>query len=122
MATLMRVAGFAACAALALITTPVLEAQNAADAELVKRARAIHERVITLDTHDDINPDNFTRARNYTQDLPTQVNLPKMFAGGLDASFMIVYVGQGDLTPAGYEDAYKQAIAKFDAIHHLTKE
>jgi membrane dipeptidase len=96
--------------------------QGAADPELVKRARAIHERVITLDTHADINPDNFTRQRNYTQDLPTQVNLPKMMSGGLDAAFFIVYVGQGDLTPAGYDNAYKQAVAKFDAIHHLTKE
>jgi membrane dipeptidase len=109
--------------ALALLTASAgLDAQPSADAELVKRARAIHERVITLDTHDDINPANFTRERNYTQDLPTQVNLPKMFAGGLDASFFIVYVGQGELTPAGYADAYKQAIAKFNAIHHLTKE
>jgi membrane dipeptidase len=33
-----------------------------------------------------------------------------------------VYVGQGELTPAGYADAYKQAVAKFEAIHHLTKE
>ena len=45
-----------------------------------------------------------------------------MIKGGLDASFFIVYVGQGDLTPAGYDDAYKQAIAKFEAIHRLTKE
>ncbi|HXG88056.1 MAG TPA: dipeptidase [Vicinamibacterales bacterium] len=114
-----------AAAALMVVTdAPVVDAQGggAAEAELLKRARAIHDRVITLDTHDDINPDNFTRQRNYTQDLPTQVNLPKMFAGGLDASFFIVYVGQGDLTPAGYADAYQQAVAKFDAIHHLTKE
>jgi len=78
--------------------------------------------VITLDTHVDINPGNFTRERNYTQDLPIQVNLPKMVSGGLDAAFFIVYVGQGELTAAGYDAAHKQAIAKFDAIHHLTKE
>jgi membrane dipeptidase len=100
----------------------VLAAQSPADAELVKRARAIHERVITLDTHVDISPANFVADRNYTQDLPTQVNLPKMMSGGLDAVFLIVYVGQGELTPAGYDDAYKQAVAKFDAIHRLTKE
>src|SRR5262245_7741257 len=89
---------------------------------LVKRARGIHERVIALDTHDDINPANFTAERNYTQDLQNQVNLPKMIAGGLDASFFIVYVGQGPLTPEGYDNAYKQAIAKFDAIHLLTEK
>jgi membrane dipeptidase len=109
-------------AAWVLGAPPVLHGQAAAEAELVKRARAIHERVITLDTHVDINPANFTRQQNYTQDLATQVNLPKMIAGGLDAAFLIVYVGQGPLTEAGYADAYRQAIAKFDAIHRLTKE
>ena len=92
------------------------------DAELLERARGIHERVITLDTHADINPGNFSAERNYTMDLPTQVNLPKMEAGGLDVAWFIVYVGQGDLTPEGYAEAYDQAIAKFDAIHRLTEE
>jgi membrane dipeptidase len=97
-------------------------AQAPADAALIQKARAIHDRVIALDTHDDINPTNFTLERNYTQDLPTQVNLPKMTKGGLDAAFFIVYVGQGQLTPEGYDNAYKQAIAKFDAVHSLTEK
>src|SRR5271163_1521271 len=54
--------------------------------------------------------------------LTTQVNLPKMVEGGIDVSFMIVYVGQGPLTPEGYDDAYKQAIAKFDAVHRFTEK
>ncbi len=112
-------------AALFLFVTladPRPSAQAGADAALVARARAIHERVITLDTHVDINPDNFTRQKNYTQRLDTQVNLPKMVEGGLDAAFFIVYVGQGPLTTEGYDGAYKQAVAMFEAVHHLTKE
>jgi len=97
-------------------------AQGTADAALIQKARAIHDRVIALDTHNDIDPGNFTRQKNYTQRLDTQVNIPKMKEGGLDASFFIVYVGQGPLTPEGYDSAYKQAVAKFDAVHHLTKE
>ena len=97
-------------------------AQAGADAALVQRARAIHDRVITLDTHNDINPANFTRQKNYTQRLETQVNLPKMVEGGLDTSFFIVFVGQGALTAEGYDGAYRQAVAKFDAVHHLTEE
>ena len=104
------------------LADPRPSAQAGADSALVAKAKGIHERVITLDTHDDINPDNFTRQQNYTQRLETQVNLPKMVEGGLDASFFIVYVGQGPLTPEGYDGAYKQAVAKFDAVHHLTKE
>jgi membrane dipeptidase len=101
-------------------------AQTAAEDALTKKARGIHERVMTLDTHNDINPENFTAERNYTQDLGNQVNLPKMFAGGLDASFFIVYVGQDRsdtaFTPAGYDRAYKQAVEKFDAIHRLCEQ
>jgi membrane dipeptidase len=54
----------------------------AQEPDLTARARAIHERVITLDTHNDIDPGNFTRGCNYTMPLATQVNLPKMKAGG----------------------------------------
>ena len=78
---------------------------------LVARARAIHARVLTLDTHNDINPAYFTPECNYTMRLTTQVNLPKMADGGMDVAFLIVYVAQGPLTPEGYAKAYSQAIA-----------
>src|SRR5438046_591477 len=107
----------------------MLVAPVGAQQDLVSRAGAIHQRVITLDTHNDIDPANFTADCNYTMRLTTQVNLPKMKEGGMDVSFMVVYVGQQNppqvadaFQPAGYDRAYKAAIAKFDAIHHLTKE
>jgi len=98
------------------------EASTDDEAVLVARTRGIHERVITLDTHNDIDPSNFTTERNYTRDLGNQVNLPKMEAGGLDVSWMIVYVGQGEITDEGFENAHAQAIEKFEAIHRLTEE
>jgi membrane dipeptidase len=111
---------FTASAALAAVTA-LLTLQVVAQTSDVARARAIHNRVIKLDTHNDIDPRNFTADCNYTMRLTTQVNIPKMIEGGMDVSFMIVYVGQGPLTPEGYDNAYKQAIAKFDAIHRLTE-
>jgi membrane dipeptidase len=99
----------------------VMAQAPAADQPLVDRARAIHERAITLDTHDDINPANFTPECNYTQRLTTQVNLPKMKEGGLDVAFFIAYVGQGPLTKEGYDAAYKTAVEKFEAVHRLTE-
>lgn len=92
------------------------------DEDLVARAHDIHERVITLDTHADINTDNFTADRNYTMDLPTQVTLPKMEAGGLDVAWLVVYTGQGELTSEGYAAAYENAVDKFEAIHRLAGE
>ena len=90
--------------------------------ELIARARGIHERVITLDTHVDINTDNFSTDTNYTMTLDTQVTLPKMETGGLDVAWFIVYTGQGPLTEEGYAAAHANAIDKFDAIHRLAEE
>src|SRR4051794_26025033 len=101
-------------------------ALGAQDDAVTAKARGIHERVMTLDTHNDISPSNFTSVCNYTMDLGNQVNLPKMIKGGLDASFFIVYVGQDTsadaFTPAGYDRAYRSAIEKFEAIHRLTEQ
>jgi membrane dipeptidase len=109
--------------ALALCAAAVVGASCGAPPSLEERARAIHDRVIALDTHNDISPENFTAERNYTQRLDTKVNLPKMEEGGLDASFFVVYVGQrDDFTAEGYRRAYDEATAKFDAIHRLTEE
>jgi membrane dipeptidase len=92
------------------------------DAALIAKAKLIHSRVLKLDTHNDIDPSNFMPDCNYTMRLTTQVNLPKMVEGGMDVSFMIVYVGQGPLTAEGYDNAYRQAIAKFDAVHRFTEK
>ena len=100
---------------------PEAEAQPSEE-ELIAKARGIHDRVITLDTHIDFNLDYFTTDKNYTMDLDSQVTLPKLDAGGLDVSFLIVYTRQEELNAEGFEKAHKQAMAKFDAIHRLTKE
>jgi membrane dipeptidase len=107
-----------------LASTACSQDDNVTETEpdLVARARGIHERVITLDTHNDISTANFTADRNYTMALSTQVNLPNMEAGGFDVSWMVVFVGQGDLTPERYGDAHRQALAKFEAVHRLTEQ
>ncbi len=110
---------------LAVATTLLFAAPAAAqdDPALVARARAIHDRVITLDTHVDISPNNFTAERNYTQRLNTKVDLPKMEEGGYDAVFFAVYVGQrDDFTPEGYARVHQDALDKFAAIHRLAEE
>ena len=103
------------------IASAALRAQD--DPALVARARAIHDRVLTLDTHVDINPAQFRRDTvNYVTGVPrNQVDLPKMEAGGLDAAFLIVYVGQArTIDSASMAAAYDAAMEKFTAIHRLT--
>jgi membrane dipeptidase len=100
---------------------PATVAAQATD-PLVATARTIHARVLTIDTHVDIEPAYFAATCNYTQRLTTQVNLPKMQEGGLDVSFMIAFAGQGALGADGYAAAYREAVAKFDAVHRLTEQ
>lgn len=94
------------------------------EAKLIAKAKAIHKKVLTIDTHDDIDISNFVYSRNYSQDLDNQVTIPKMIAGGLDASFFIVYTGQSTAADAfeasGYKRAYDSAIDMFEAIHRMT--
>ena len=90
--------------------------------QMIAIAKDIHEKVITLDTHCDINVKNFTDSINYTQDLESQVTLPKMKKGGLDVAWFIVYTGQDSLTEAGFAAALVNAMSKFEAIHKLTEE
>lgn len=99
-----------------------IDVKSMSENELKDYAKGIHERVITLDTHNDIDVSNFTEEKNYTMELDNQVNLPKMIKGGLDVSFFIVYTGQGELNDEGYAKAYKNADEKFKAIHRLTEK
>ena len=93
---------------------------GSSDDEIMSRAREIHERVLTIDTHDDI-PANFA-----TDEVDPgirgdrQVDIPKMREGGLDVGFFIVYVGQTERTPENYEAAKEAALTKFAAIHRMT--
>lgn len=96
------------------------EEQNTETME--EKAERIHKKVITIDTHNDINVKNFTDSINYTQRLETQINLPKMVEGGLDVSWLIVYTGQDSLNAEGYAKADANAMAKFDAIHRLCND
>jgi membrane dipeptidase len=95
-----------------------VESQDA----MLQRARAIHERVITIDTHDDIPFNYATPEVNACGPTRMQVDVPKMREGGLDAAFFIVYVGQGPRTPEGNAKAKEDALTKFNAIHRMAEQ
>jgi len=106
-------------AAAALLGAGAAHAQTPEISEA--EARAIHDRLFTLDTHVDVpagyasaalDPGGFTRL---------QVDLPKMRAGGLDAAFFIVCVGQGQLDDAGYSAARAAAEEKYQNISRMVR-
>jgi len=119
--------GTLALATMPLVAIPAaaLAQSAAADDALRAKARAIHAKVLSIDTHVDISPANFNaNIPNYATKLPrTQVDLVKMEEGGLGGAFLIVYVGQSpQLDSAGFARANASAFEKFDAIHRLTEQ
>lgn len=115
---------FAIALAVPLALGVALSARQApADAALLAKAKAIHEKAITLDTHVDIGgADYATEKLDPGGPTSRKCDLPKMKAGGLDGVFLAAYVGQRpDLTATGFKPAYNQAIAGLEAINRLTK-
>ncbi len=91
--------------------------------DFLARAREINQRILILDTHVDI-PRNFA-----TEELDPgirsdslQVDLVKMREGGLDCVFFIGWALQGPLNEEGYDQARKQAMHSFEAIHRLCEQ
>ncbi len=106
------------------------------EVKLIARARGIHARVLTLDTHKDIavalatdpKTDDPKEQQRYRERFdPTvrgnnQVDFPKMREGLYDCAFYIVYTGQAKLDPGSYIRAKKTAMLKFDAIHRMAEK
>ena len=68
-------------------------------------AAALHERLFTIDTHSDTPTASFERdgwdfsARHDRVADDSQIDLPRMRAGGVDAMVFAVYVPQAARTP-----------------------
>lgn len=79
--------------------------------------RAVHERLLVLDSHLD-TPMHFGRAgwdirqRHTFHDDLSQLDLPRMADGGLDGGFWVIYTPQGPLTAQGYAAARDFALLR----------
>jgi membrane dipeptidase len=102
-------------------TTSTTSPPTGNDETLIARARAIHARVLTIDTHKDI-PDNYATPAADPRSMNSQVNLDKMKAGGYDMAFFAVYVGQGARSDSGNAVAKDRALNKFAAIHRMAEQ
>lgn len=86
--------------------------------------RALHERLICLDTHLD-TPASLARPgwdivqrHSVAQDF-TQVDYPRMVEGGLDGGFFAIYTPQGPLTPEGKLAARDAALLRAAEIREM---
>ena len=98
--------------------------QLVTEQQIISRAKVIHKKALTLDTHVDIlNAKYATKARDPGIDNPKlKCDLVKMNKGGMDGVFLAVYVGQKKRDAEGYKNAYESAMGQFEAIHRLTEK
>jgi membrane dipeptidase len=86
--------------------------------------RALHENLLTLDTHLD-TPMLFgvegwdITERHSVATEGSQVDLPRMIDGGLDGGFFVTYIPQGPLTPEGRAAARDAALRRIDEIRAM---
>lgn len=87
-------------------------------------ARAVHEKLLALDTHFD-SAANLARPgwnvleRHTLADDFTQVDLPRMIEGGIDGGFWTLFTSQGPRTPAGNAAARDHALQVALRIHKM---
>lgn len=82
--------------------------------EFLARARSLHDRILTLDSHSDIPLDSCGATDR-------QVDFPKMRTGGLDVAFDIVFAWQQERTELTHNEAKLQALESFQKIHDAVR-
>ena len=93
-----------------------------------QRARQLHARILTVDTHCDTAMRLLTpgwkigERHDPAERASGKLDLPRMKEGGLDAEFFAAFVGQGPLTPEGYERAKTSALRAVDAVRKMTED
>jgi len=97
---------------------------NAAEPQIDPRARALHQQLLTLDTHLDtpmhlIWKDWSILDRHSVREDGSQVDLPRMIAGGLDGGFFAIYIPQGPITAEGDLAARDAALLRALAIREM---
>ncbi len=91
-----------------------------------KKATAIHDRVLTIDSHTDtpmrlLRSDFDIGVRHEKGRKGGRVDLPRMKEGGLDAVFFAVFIGQGPRDEHGNEKAENRALEVHKKIHESVK-
>lgn len=96
----------------------------AAEKPITGDVRRVHDEALVLDTHLD-TPANFRRPgwrivdnHEHEGDL-SQVDLPRMKAGGLDGGFWVIYTAQSTRDDAGKRVARDHGLDRLVSIHEM---
>ena len=101
---------------------PVFNLVSGEPDPLVKKAKAIHQHVLTIDSHNDaplrmVQPGfDIGMAHDARKDY-SRVDFPRMKEGGLDGAFFGIFLSQGKRNPQAYEKIRLKTFLLFDTLH-----
>lgn len=99
--------------ALLLFAALGFTAQTDQDAQLLKRAEKLHNKIIAIDTHTDTA---LALTRDKVDLSRVQADFAKLREGRVDCCFYPIFVDQGPLEDPARDSAYHWAIGKMEAI------
>ncbi len=108
-------------------TTNSTTAETGTGEELIEKALAIHDRVLTVDTHADtplrmIEPGFDMAERHDPKETGSKVDYPRMMEGGLDAIFFAAFVAQDIRDDDGNTRAKALCLQMIDSIVASTEK
>ena len=104
---------FSILPALLVFTALGFTAQQDENAVLMKHAKRLHDKIISIDSH----TDTALELVKDTVDLArVQASFEKLRAGRVDCCFYPIFVDQGPLDDASRDEAYAWAVGKMKAI------
>ena len=87
------------------------------EAKIFKKAKELHKRILSIDSHIDTPLCFKQNGYNFSARDTNYVNLPKMQEGHLDAVFMAAYIGQKERDKKHSEDAVEYITQMIKQIH-----
>jgi membrane dipeptidase len=108
--------------ALVAALAPTLCSPALAQGEVSARVRALHQRVLTLDTHLDTTSKMDDPKWNVMDRHPvsdSQVDYPRMVEGGLDGGFWVIFTGQQGRSAADHRVARDNGLKRLINIHRM---
>jgi membrane dipeptidase len=101
---------------------------NLSEQSLEERARSIHRKIMTVDTHCDtammLLRGNWNPAERHDPKVPRsgKIDLPRMIEGGLEAEFFAAFVAQGPRGEEGYARAKRRAEELIQAVKKMVQD
>jgi len=117
----MRIRRWLPVAWVMLISLGSIAGATGLDESLEAHARAIHQRVLKLDSHVDVLLPS-TPEQLWAPGHESRADLGKLRAGGIGAVAFAIAVGPGPRTAEGYAEARLEADAKLEAIRQFVKD